>query len=242
MDKIKEAFLKVRGDINILKSELGEIKERLDNFLTNFNENERQKASTEKAINQTPLANSSTHLYPFKPLKGQILGISTGNEGVSTDRQTDRQTDKQQDEVKNLKEKAIFSKEELLNNEDFFPIVKKEEREFENPIDKATELLNSLDSIKKEIRIKFKRLTNQEMIVFSAIYQLEEERGKVTYSDLSKTLKLSESSIRDYVQRLIKKGIPVEKKKINNKNILLGISQNLKKMTHLTTILKLRDL
>ena len=143
---------------------------------------------------------------------------STGNEGVPADRQTVRQTDQQTD----------FSRE--------------------NQLDKASELLSSLDSIKKEVRLKFKRLTEQELLVFSAIYQLEEEKKAsnedyaIDYTLLSERLTLTESSIRDYIARLIKKGIPVEKTKINNKKVSLTISDSLKKIASLTTILHLREL
>jgi hypothetical protein len=51
---------------------------------------------------------------------------------------------------------------------------------------------------------------------------------------------LTESSIRDYIGRLIKKGIPLDKVKINNKTIHISISQNLKKVATLPTILQLR--
>jgi predicted transcriptional regulator len=103
-------------------------------------------------------------------------------------------------------------------------------------------MLDSLDSLKKEIRLKFKRLTDQEILVFSTIYQLEEEIGEVDYKMVSQKLNLTESSIRDYVGRLIKKGIPVDKNKINNKTIHLSISKNLKKVASLPTILQLIDL
>jgi len=112
----------------------------------------------------------------------------------------------------------------------------------ENPIDNAAKILDSLDSIKKEIRLKFKRLTTQEMLVFSTLYQLEEMSGDVDYKVLAKRLNLTESSVRDYIGRLIKKGIPVEKKRVNNKTILLSVSSNLKRITSLSTIIQLRDL
>jgi Mn-dependent DtxR family transcriptional regulator len=80
------------------------------------------------------------------------------------------------------------------------------------------------------------------MVVFSALYQAEEEEGYADYRTLAQKLKLTESSIRDYVGRLIKKGIPVEKIKINNKNIQLILSPNLKKIASLSTILQLREL
>ena len=80
-------------------------------------------------------------------------------------------------------------------------------------------------------------------MVFTAIYQLEDEGKKeINYSEISKRLNLTESSIRDYVGNLIKKGIPIEKHKINNKTICLSISQDLKKIASLSTILQLRGL
>ena len=109
-------------------------------------------------------------------------------------------------------------------------------------IKSALEILNSLDSLKKEIRLKFKQLTDQEMIIFSAVYQFDEENGFSDYKSLSQRLNLTESSIRDYIGRLIKKGIPVEKTKLNNKNIRLTLSKNLKNVVSLSTILQLRGL
>ncbi len=103
-------------------------------------------------------------------------------------------------------------------------------------------MLDSLDNIKKEIRLKFKRLTDQEILVFTTLYQIDEETGPTDYKTIAKKIGLTESSIRDYIGRLIKKGIPVDKKRINNKIIQLSISQNLKKIASLPTILQLRDL
>jgi Mn-dependent DtxR family transcriptional regulator len=81
------------------------------------------------------------------------------------------------------------------------------------------------------------------MLVFSTIYQLEEQGNReITYKLLSKSLKLSESSIRDYVQRMINKGVSIQKEKVNNKKLLLTISPNLKKIASLPTIIQLREL
>ena len=68
------------------------------------------------------------------------------------------------------------------------------------------------------------------------------ERNIVDYSMISEVLDLSESSIRDHVQNIIKKGIPVDKIKQNNKKIFLSIHMDLKKIASLETILELRDL
>ena len=69
-----------------------------------------------------------------------------------------------------------------------------------------------------------------------------EEEGYVDYRSLSKKLNLTETSIRDYVGRLIKKGIPVEKTKLNNKLVQLSISEKLRKIAPLPIILQLREM
>lgn len=256
MDYVKQAFQKVKQDISSLKKELDflklnlietrekmieicdvvkQINKRKEHHpqqpITSPNNtipvqqtpilnqntalNTQTDTSTDRHINTTHSTHPSTHNIPLEGLNNQNLAISSGNQGASTDRQTDTSTDRQTQKI-----------------------LKKQE----NPIENVSEILNSLDSIKKEIRLKFKRLTEQEILVFSTIYQLDEQLGHTDYQTLSKKLNLTESSIRDYVGRLIKKGIPVEKTKINNKNIYLSISKNLKKITTLSTILQLRDL
>ncbi len=233
MDAIKEAFLKVKQDIDFLKQEhsflfqeflkiqqnLVKINKKLDFLmLKTF-----KLSQTHSLKNKTLSTHSSTHSTGFNGLKTQNLGFSTGNQGVSTDRQTDRQTDIS---TQNSLKRGISSKNLTSYS----------------TLDNAEAILASLDSLKKEIRLKFKRLTEQELLVFSTIYQLDEEQGYADHKILSKKLHLSESSIRDYIGRLIKKGIPIEKKRINNKTIQLSISQNLKKIASLSTILKLREI
>jgi len=208
--KIKDAFQKVKEDIDFLKKEMDFVKNTLF-----FIKNQLNNLSTDTPKNPTNKTHSSTDNLGFKPLNNQNLGISTGNQGVSTDRQTDRQTD---------------------------AFIKNNEKNNENSLNNALKTLDSLDNLKKEIRLKFKRLTTQEFLVFSTIYQLNEEVDHVDYKILSEKLNLTESSIRDYVGRIIKKGIPLDKKKINNKNISLSISQNLKKAVSLPIILQLREI
>ena len=80
------------------------------------------------------------------------------------------------------------------------------------------------------------------MLVFSTIYALEEQYREVDYNKLALKLGLSQSSARDYVQKLINKGIPITKEKLNNKKILLHISPELKKIASLNTIVQLREI
>ena len=228
MDQIKEAFQKVKQEIRELQKEvvflelvLAELKDEMGDMkflLEEFRKKVRFLAVSYPAQlkhNQIdPIENPADNIG-FKPLKGKNIDISMGNEGVPTDRQTDRQTDRH---IENIQKRQ------------------------ENPIQDAAKILDSLDSLKKEIRLKFKRLTEKEMLVFSTLYQLDEEEKYADYRSLAQKLNLTESSIRDYVLRLINKGIPVEKKKINNKQIRLSISQNLKRVVSLSSILQLRDI
>lgn len=162
---------------------------------------------------QTP-THTPTDNYALQGVISHFNNISIGNEGVPTDRQADRQTNQQtQNNIKTHDETPV------------------------NP----SEILSSLDSFRKGIRLKFKRLTQQEMLVFSTIYTLEEQ-GEVDYLKLADTLKLSESSVRDYIHKLVSKGIPIDKEKINNKRVLLHISKDLKKIVSLNSIIKLREI
>jgi len=231
MDLIKEAFKKVREDMDSLVKEIFSLRIELTEVKEELKRVTREPPSitqipTNPQINPVYPKEIPTHNPPYNALKPQNLGISTGNQGVPTDKQTNRQTDTQHI---NQGETTPF----------LFPL---QEKTKENVIDNAAMILESLDNIKKEIRLKFKRLTDQEILVFSALYQLDEEQGHTEYRTLAQRLGLSESSIRDYVGRLIKKGIPVEKKKINNKTIHLSVSANLKKIATLQTILQLRDI
>ena len=215
-EKIKEAFARAKQDISFLANEIAEIKQEIHEiklFLDDFS------SSTLRHINTTDnVASTHNTTVPQEVggLKTPNLGISIGNQGASTDRQTDRQTD---NSTHNLNISSI-----------------------ETNIQEASEILDSLDALKKEIRLKFKRITQQEMLVFSTIYQLEEQGIDPNYKGIALKLGLSESSIRDYVQRMINKGIPIKKHKINNKKLILSISSELKKIASLSTIIKLREL
>lgn len=235
MDPIKDAFSKARQDIQFLKEqiqtlahELFDIKKLIEELrveqrvqITKYIENKtvesqnqtNQQISSTNNSNLTEPLNNSTEDWPYKALKPHIYKISTGNEGVPTNRQTNQQTNQHPNTSSGNVE-----------------------------IERLSNILNSLDTIKKELRIKFKRLTKQEMLVFSAIYQLEEEEFDVDYSLIAKKLALSESSIRDYIQRIIKKGIPIIKTKENNKKIYIKISSDLKKLTSLETLIQLREI
>jgi hypothetical protein len=224
MDPVKEAFKKVKEDMDFLRDEMNSLKMQIKELKTSADRlisdpNKQRTIPTDSSSNPTYAKEIPTHNLPFNPLKPLILGISSGNGGVPTDKQTNQQTNQH---IPNSSSERLFTPE--------------------NSLEDALKILNSLDNIKKEIRLKFKELTEQEFLVFSMIYQLDEEQGYSDYRMLSKKLNLSESSVRDYVGKLIKKEIPVDKVKINNKNIKLSVSGNLKKIVSLNTILQLRGI
>jgi chromosome segregation ATPase len=158
-----------------------------------------------------------------KEIRGSLESngsVSIGNGGVPTDRPTNQQTDQH----------VI----QHINTDD--------KKQSASQLDRASEILATLDNLKKEVRLKFKRLTSQEMQVFSLLYSLEESGELVDYKLLAGRLSLSESSIRDYIGKIQKKGIPISKEKLNNKRVILHISPDLRKIASLNTILKLREL
>jgi biotin operon repressor len=228
-DTIKDAFLRVRQDIDELKTQILLINQQIDDIkriLQSQIPTEKLENPTTQQINPTiqhvPTDNSS-----FYASKSPNAAVSIGNEGVPTDSQSNSQTDQQ---IPKTSDFLAFHPEESDKSD---PI---------SQIDRVSQVLESLDSIKKEIRSNFKHLTSQEMSVFSAIYTFEEQGFVVDYPLISQKLGLSESSIRDYAHKLIKKGIPILKSKENNKKVTLQISPDLKKIASLQTILALRKL
>ena len=217
MDPIKEAFTKVKQDISILQNEIISLSTQLSDL--NQALDRQTDKQTDRHINQTDLEEIQTDNHPLEALKSPISEFSTGNEGVQTDRQTNRQTDRHIENTHKTQEN------DQINN-----------------LQKVSEILASLDEVKKEVRVKFKKLTNQEMAVFSAIYSLEEKGLLVDYPLLAQNFSLSESAIRDYINKIIQKGIPLHKTKENNKKITLNIDPDLKKIADLAIIQHLRDL
>lgn len=229
MNPIKEAFDRIKEDIMALHEQIINLHQEIEDIKRTLEaQNPTQDLfqqtiqHTDSTLQHIPTDNSSFQA-PISP----NLPISIGNGGVPTDRQTNRQTDQHTQEI------TPETPEIPSDGTNTDKITQ---------IEKVSEVLESLDSIKKEIRSNFKHLTSQEIAVFSAIYTLEEQGFVVDYSLISQKFSLSESSIRDYTNRLIKKGIPIIKFKENNKKVTLSISPELKKIASLQTILSLRKL
>jgi len=264
--ELRNSFLKVKDEMNSLNSQIFQLKTELYeiqnsilqifkqlNSLNNpkITQNYPKFSSTDSSthfstdktdkktirqINQTDnsiIKHPSTDIYQFKSLNNQNINSSTGNEGVSTDRQTYRQTDSSTGNEGVSTDKSSHNIKKLSLNQ---------KNQLKEEIIQTSNVLSQLDDIKISLKIKIKKLTNQEMLVLSSIYQLEDQGVIVNYNLLSQNLNLTQSSIRDYVQRISLKGIPLLKEKINNKRIILHISPELRKLASLNTLISLREL
>jgi|SRR3989339_343606 len=265
--KAKQDVFELREDLNFLAQDIQEIKRTLQALVEyeshkqklqesqntqkiqqSFQQtNQQTQVPTNQHINpaqNTPIPSQSlipTQEHTHYALKQRFMSTSTGNDGVPTNQPTNQQTNQHPsishgNLLKNASELHINNEENLKKsqkNVNFDKI---------SHLEQVSEVLSSLDNIKKEIRTKFKHLTSQEVAVFSAIYQLEEQGFIVDYSLLSQKLAISEISIRDYTRKLLEKGIPILKTKENNKKIHLSIAPDLKKIASLSTILALREL
>ena len=117
MDPIKDAFTKVKEEMNFLKTELDEIQKELAeiqisilNLVQNSTDRQTDTRQTDKTDNQThkpkkptlrqinttdfdTSTHTSTDSRRVQPFKHPNLYSSIGNRGASTDRQTDRHMD-----------------------------------------------------------------------------------------------------------------------------------------------------
>lgn len=220
-DKIKEAFSKAKQDIQELKDQISLLTSQLEEI------NRTLKSSTQHQNNATIRQEISTDTTDKTSLEASFPSnhnISTGNRGVSTDRQTIRQTD-------NTHEKFVYSEKQTPP----------QSSPKTDQTDQIVQTLSNYQALKEDLKLKFSNLTNQEFLVYTAIYQFQEEGHKVDYNLLSAKLNLTSSSIRDYIQRLTIKGIPLEKHKENNKKIHLSIPHIIRESLSLSAIIQLKQ-
>ncbi len=97
-----------------------------------------------------------------------------------------------------------------------------------------------LSDLKKELQATFGTLTDREFSVYMAVYQLEEQLPDVNYSDISKMLNISEMTVRGYINSLISKKIPLEKKRLYNRKVVLAIPKEFRDLNLASFLLTLR--
>ena len=190
-EKIVQSFMKVKKDMDILRQELGKVK----NFL--LLQNKEILTLKDKIKEQNGLIISKIE---------QNTVSSTGNDRVINHHQ---------------------QSSTIINN------------------DFTTEAI-SYGTQNKPIRIllenKFRSLTDMEFSVFMAIYQLEEEFGKVTYKDIAVKFNLTEATVRNHITNLITKGTPIEKERLFNKRTLFYINKDFRDLNIASKLLELRQI
>src|SRR3989344_3094067 len=129
----------------------------------------------------------------IESIRKTLLVQQTNKNSLNFPQQTDRPTPNTKNQTENLPQQTSNSTGN--RGVKFAQSSKQSQSSSLTKLQNITEFLNSLDVIKKELRTKIKKLTNQEMLVFSTIYQLEEEGFIVDYSLLAQKLTLTESSI-----------------------------------------------
>lgn len=101
--------------------------------------------------------------------------------------------------------------------------------EIENKINKLTERLDQIQLflqsnnnfvVDRIESFEIKPLTRNEQYVFLVLYALEDEKGFVSYNDITRKTGFAESLVRDYITSIIEKGVPIIKRYINNKAYL----------------------
>ena len=209
--QVKDAFQKVKKDIDSINLQFSDFRQEIYNL--------RQEMISVCKI----LENLSLEIKDIKEVRKEGGKIEKNNQNSYIPTPTDQQliqtipTDNPT-HLMPLKPLKPLNKVFSTGNRGV-PTDRQTDRQTDNirqksPIQDAAEILDSLDILKKEIRIKFKQLTDQEVLVFSTLYQLEEEQGPIDYKTLADKLGLTESSIRDYIGRLLKKGSPSIKIKL----------------------------
>lgn len=242
-DRVKNSFEKVKEEMQALNQEISNLKEEL-------NELKYQK------LTETALKEELNQNLPIKEeIKPNLLPeISTGNRGVSTLRHIDTQTDntpsfpldgKPSIEQNSSTDTSTHSSTHLrhipekLRHFDTFLDTSTDKSEQKAKISDLTKLMESL---KSDLKDKFKVLTKQEFYIFSILFTLDKTQNTVTYRDLASKTGLTSSSIRDYVQRIIQKGIPLVKDKLNNKLTVLKIPPELRNLATLDNLMRIRGL
>lgn len=97
--------------------------------------------------------------------------------------------------------------------------------EIDNKIEKLSERMEELSMLmKQQMGVTVEKvpeynvspLTKKEQEIFLGLYTTEDEKGSVTYADISRRLGLPETLVQAYITNLVEKGVPIVKRYINN--------------------------
>jgi len=161
--------------------------------------------------NQQKALNSiSEELDTLKNITKELqLSMSIGNEGVPQQTTNRQPTDNQQ----------------TTNN------LSTAHQQPSNSPDNQEPKILTLSNLKKELNSLFSAFTERELQIFLSLYYLEEElKRPVTYPELAKKLKLSQSSVRDHINNLLFKKAPIQKNLSANRKVSLSVKKEIKEL------------
>ena len=194
-----------------IKNSFTKVKEDIESLKTQLNE---FKSLFEDVIKNAKLAHQKDQFSEKSP-QAPKEESSIGNEGVYADIHSfihsfDRHS---------TDTKQTFDTQQNQTSNSHKPLISEK-----NTLSWSLSNLKEIDSL-------FQTLTKQEFIVFLSIYQMEEDLNKgISYFELSQKMHLSEGCIRTYVSQMLKKVIPIEKIRVNNKLTLLTISKEFRSL------------
>ena len=81
-----------------------------------------------------------------------------------------------------------------------------------------------------ELKGKFERLPKMKLALYLAVYNLEDQKLPTTYINLSKSIKITEEAVRNYITYLNKNKIPLNKIRVNNKIVLFKIPKMVREL------------
>ncbi len=237
-DKVKSSFERVKEEISALKFEL-------QNLRLELNELKSLKEEL-KAIKEEFSTRNQPHIKP-----NFITPFSIGNEGVPTNQQTNRSTINTPsfpvdgDSPIESNTSTHIPTQNPTHLQHITEKLQQSNTKSNTSSSKINEFkdLNALiETLKTDLKKKFKSLTKQEFHIFSILYSVDKTQNNgVSYQDLAIRAGLTPSSIRDYTQRIIKKGIPLIKERQNNKLIVLKLPLELKNLATLDSLMRLRN-
>lgn len=95
--------------------------------------------------------------------------------------------------------------------------------EIESKMDQLSERLDHMELFLKQMgygsakaTFNVQPLSSDEKRAFVALYAIEEDKGHVTYADISSALLLDVQLVAGYVAALMEKGVPLVKRYVNN--------------------------
>ncbi|MEK6936499.1 MAG: hypothetical protein AABW58_00335 [Nanoarchaeota archaeon] len=199
-EKIKQSFLKVKEDMESLKTQLNEVKSLITELIKN--QNSEQKLDSKPETTQEVPSEMS----------------STGNQGVYTNIHSFIHSHMHSFN----KHSANIQQTNMQTNPQINSHLAKQTQQFPKEWSQAN--LTDIDSM-------FLTLTKGEFLCFLTIFQLEEDLNRgVSYLELSRQLSLSEGCIRTYVSQMLKKAVPLQKIRLNNKLTLLLIDKSFRSL------------